>query len=140
MMIMNVKAKRGRKKKPRLVRGLTRYLVMACIIFGTAFVCVKQRNSVTKLGYIINDLKKRIKQFDEGHDSLEIQLSELKRPDRIKKAIRDRGLRLSEVEPRQKVTLRKPDAIEIMEAESQKEDHEKSKKNDLKGESLAVRN
>jgi len=140
MMIMSVKTKRGRKKKPRLVRGLTRYLVMAVIIFGTAFICVKQKNSVTRMGYTINQVKRQIKRFDEEHDSLEIQLSELKRPDRIKKAISDRGLGLSEVEAGQKVTLRKPDAIEVMEAESQEEDQEKSRKNDMKGESLAVRN
>jgi len=140
MMIMSVKTKRGYKKKPRLVRGLTRYLVMACIIFGTAFICVKQRNSVTKMGYTINEVKRQIKLFDEEHDSLEIQLSELKRPDRIKKAIRDRGLGLSEVEAGQKVTLKKPGVIEIMEAESQKEDQEKSRRNDIEGESLAVSN
>ena len=134
-MIMRVRVRRGRKKKPRLVRGLLRYLVMACIIFGTAFIYVKQRNSVTKMGYEINELRGHNAQLDKQNDSLEIRLTELERPDRIKEAIRKRGLRLAEVEARQKVTLPKPDPIELTDVDSS----ENIGDDEVKGESRVVR-
>ena len=135
MMIMHVRLKRGRKKKPRLVRGLLRYLVLACIIFGTAFIYVKQRNSVTKMGYEINELRQQNAQLDKQNDSLEIRLSELERPDRIKEAIRQRRLRLTEVEARQKVTLPKPDPIRLTDGGSSGTIGE----DEVKGESRMVR-
>ena len=117
MILMQVRTRRGRKKKPRLVRGLMRYLVIACVIFGTAFIYVKQRNSVTKMGYEINGLRKRCTQLDQEYHALEINLTELKRPDRIRELVRLYGLNLVEVEAGQKVTLGKPDPIEVKESD-----------------------
>jgi hypothetical protein len=117
MMMLQVRTRKGRKKKPRLVRGLTRYIVLACVIFGTAFVYVKQRNTVTRMGYDINVLKQRDTDLAREHGLLEIELTELKRPDRIREEIRREGLNLREVENDQKITLYRPMPMEIIEPE-----------------------
>jgi hypothetical protein len=132
---MHVRLKRGRKKKPRLVRGLLRYLVLACIIFGTAFIYVNQCNSVTTMGYEINELRRQNALLDKQHDSLEIRLNALERPDKIKKAIKERRLRLTEVEARQKVTLPKPDPIRL----TDKDSSGTIGQDEVKGESRVVR-
>jgi hypothetical protein len=113
MYTMHVKTRKGRKKKPRLVRGLMGYLVLACVLFGSAFMFVAQRNSVTQMGFRLNDLKDRIAELDEEHSRLVIHFEFLKQPREMRKLISKHGLNLVPVEKTQIVEIPLPDPIEI---------------------------
>ena len=108
MMIMQVRTRRKRKKKPRLVRGLMRYLVMACILFGTALMYVRQISSVTSMGYEINELEKQRTLLDQKRRDLRGEMSQLRDPKNMKKKLDDLGLPLTEVDYAQRVDLDKP--------------------------------
>lgn len=108
MMIMQVRTRRKRKKKPRLVRGLMRYLVMACILFGTALMYVRQISSVTSMGYEINKLKKQRTLLDQKNGDLQHEMSLLRRPNTIRGLLDKFRLPLTEVDYAQRVDLDKP--------------------------------
>jgi hypothetical protein len=113
MMIMRVKATKMRKKKPHLVRGMMRYIILACIIFGTALIIVKQRNSVTTMGYELSRLKTQSKRLDDEHRSLSVEFNGLKQPDVIQQKIKLFGLNLIQLNAAQKVEIPKPEPIDI---------------------------
>jgi len=112
MMIMRVKTTRVRKKKPRLVKGMLKYFVLALIIFGSAFITVKQRNSVTKMGYELGQLQNRSQQLERERRALELQFTELKQPDVILRKIEKFRLKLVRIEASQKKELPKPKPID----------------------------
>ena len=111
MILLQVKTRRTKKKKPKLVRGLMSYLLLMCVLFGTAFIYVKQRNTVTKMGYEIGRLRNSLTRLEQENHSLDLRYSELILPDRMKDVTAALGLNLREVEHGQKVTRAKPKAI-----------------------------
>ena len=115
MMLMKVRTKRSKKKKPRLVRGLMRYLLLFCVLFGTAFIYVRQRNTVTEMGYDLNGLREDLAELEVQHADLELEYSELILPGRIKDISARLGLNLREVDYRQKVTLTRPKPVILQE-------------------------
>ena len=110
-MLMQVKVKRPHKRKPRLVRGLMRHLILACILFGAAFMYVRQQNSITEMGYELKRLGKQKERLEHEYDALELDLTDLKQPDRILDLVEKYGLNLTTVEPAQTIQLEKPDPI-----------------------------
>jgi hypothetical protein len=113
MMIMRVKAAKVRKKKPQLVRGMMRYIILACVIFGAALIIVRQRNSVTKMGYEFSRLKRQNELLNNEHRNLSVEFRALTQPDVIQEKIKSFGLNLIPLNAAQKVEMPEPEPIDI---------------------------
>lgn len=136
MMILRVKPKKVKKRKPPLVKGMTKYFLLALIIFGTAYITVKQRNSVTKMGYELGQLQRKNAEFDRERKTLESRFNELRQPGEILKQVEKFGLKLVRIEATQVITRPKPKPIDINNTEPSESDSEIKNKE----ESRLVRN
>lgn len=76
--------------KPR--RTVVLMFVLSALTFITALYYVEQQIRLRTLNYEIIELKKQKSQLVEQHKSLQLQLDQSKRLDKIEAAMRKRGL------------------------------------------------
>ena len=113
MMILRVKPKKARKRKPPLVKGMAKYFLLALIIFATAYITVKQRNSVTKMGYELGQLQRKNAEYDRERKALELRFNELRQPKEVLKQIEKFGLNLVRADAAQVITRQRPEPLDI---------------------------
>jgi cell division protein FtsL len=102
-----------RHRHPGSGRWIHVMIALALIAVATGIAYVWQHNQLVRTGYTIGKLRNEIVALDEQRTRLEVDVRELKEPNRIRRLVHERGLGLGPASSDQIVRLPDPEALTV---------------------------